>query len=88
MEELLSGGFTAYVGLALLLYVIREAEFVPNRYINVVAVVLGLGFSILEARGFNFEVFLSGLQYALLGIGSVAGVKYAVEKHENGGDVS
>jgi hypothetical protein len=80
MESILSIEFTAYVALAVLLYAIREATNIPNRYIPIVAVVLGVAFSILESSAFSFEVLVKGLQYALYGIGSVAAIKYALEK--------
>ncbi|MDR9793621.1 phage holin family protein [Aeribacillus pallidus] len=83
MEALLSIEFTAYVALAVLLYAIRQATNLSNRYIPIVAVVLGIAFSILENSAFTFDVFIEGIKYALYGIGSVAGVKYALEK---GGD--
>ncbi|WNF31629.1 phage holin family protein [Aeribacillus composti] len=83
MEAILSIEFTAYVALAVLLYAIRQATNLSNRYIPIVAVVLGVAFSILENSAFTFDVFIEGIKYALYGIGSVAGVKYALEK---GGD--
>jgi hypothetical protein len=83
MEAVLSIEFTAYVALAVLLYAIRQATNLSNRYIPIVAVVLGVAFAIFESNAFSFDVLVNGLQYALYGIGSVAGVKYALEK---GGD--
>jgi hypothetical protein len=83
MEAILSIEFTAYVALAVLLYAIREATNIPNRYIPIVAVVLGVAFAAFESNAFSFEVLVQGLQYALYGVGSVATVKYALEK---GGD--
>lgn len=80
MEQILSIEFTAYVALAVLLYAIREATNIPNRYIPIVAVVLGVAFSVFENNAFSFEVLVQGLQYALYGVGSVATVKYALEK--------
>jgi hypothetical protein len=83
MEALLSIEFTAYVALAVLLYAIREAANIPNRFIPIVAVFLGVAFSILESGAFSFDVLVNGLKYALYGVGSVAAIKYALEK---GGD--
>ncbi|MEK4175223.1 MULTISPECIES: hypothetical protein [unclassified Aeribacillus] len=80
MEAILSIEFTAYVALAVLLYAIRQATNLSNRYIPIVAVVLGIAFSIFEASAFSFEVLVNGLKYALYGIGSVAAIKYALEK--------
>jgi hypothetical protein len=82
MEAILSIEFTAYVALAVLLYAIRQATNLSNRYIPIVAVVLGVAFSIFEASAFSFDVLVNGLQYALYGIGSVAAIKYALEKVE------
>jgi hypothetical protein len=82
METILSIEFTAYVALAVLLYAFREATNIPNRYIPIVAVVLGVAFAAFESSAFTFDVFIEGIKYALYGIGSVAGVKYALEKGE------
>lgn len=82
METILSIEFTAYVALAVLLYAIREATNIPNRYIPIVAVVLGVAFSVFESRAFSFDVLVVGMKYALYGIGSVAAIKYAIEKVE------
>ncbi|WP_117017515.1 hypothetical protein [Aeribacillus pallidus] len=82
MEAILSIEFTAYVALAVLLYAIRQATNLSNRYIPIVAVVLGVAFSIFEANAFSFDVLVKGLQYALYGIGSVAAIKYSLEKVE------
>ena len=79
---ILSIEFTAYVALAVLLYAIRQATNLSNHYIPIVAVVLGVAFSIFENNAFSFEVMVNGLQYALYGIGSVAAIKYALEKVE------
>ena len=83
MEAILSIEFTAYVALAVLLYAIRQAANIPNRYIPLVSVVLGVAFSAFESHAFSFDVLVNGLKYALYGVGSVATVKYALEK---GGD--
>ncbi|SFA45029.1 hypothetical protein SAMN05192569_100897 [Parageobacillus thermantarcticus] len=80
MEAILSIEFTAYVALAVLLYAIREAANIPNRFIPIIAVVLGVAFAAFESNAFSFEVLVKGLQYALYGIGSVAAIKYALEK--------
>ncbi|ACJ33059.1 hypothetical protein [Anoxybacillus flavithermus] len=80
MEAILSIEFTAYVALAVLLYAIRQATNISNRYIPIVAVLLGVAFSTFESRAFSFEVLIAGLKYALYGIGSVAAIKYAIEK--------
>jgi hypothetical protein len=83
MEAILSIEFTAYVALAVLLYAIREATNIPNRFIPIVAVVLGVAFSIFENNAFSFDVLVNGLQYALYGVGSVATIKYVLEKGED-----
>jgi hypothetical protein len=74
--------FTAYVALAVVLYAIRQATNLSNRYIPLVSIALGILFSVLEAKGFSFEVLIEGLKYALYGMGTVAGIKYALEKGE------
>lgn len=83
MEALLSIEFTAYVGLAVLLYAIRQATGLSNKYIPLVAIVLGVVFSSFESGSFNSVILLQGLKYALYGIGSVAAIKYALEKGES-----
>jgi DMSO reductase anchor subunit len=83
MEAILSIEFTAYVALAVLLYAIRQATNLSNRYIPIVAVLLGVVFSIFENNAFSFEVLVNGLKYALYGIGSVATIKYVLEKGED-----
>ena len=85
MEELLNVDFTAYLAIAVLLYAIREATQVSNRYIPVIAIALGVGFAAFEQGGFDYGVLIAGIQYALLGIGSVAAVKYQLEKRQGGG---
>ncbi|MFU8688491.1 hypothetical protein ACNA6I_01540 [Rossellomorea sp. FS2] len=85
MEELLNVDFTAYLAIAVLLYAIREATQVSNRYIPVIAIALGVGFAAFEQGGFDYGVLIAGIQYALLGIGSVAAIKYQLEKRQQGG---
>jgi hypothetical protein len=80
MEYLLSLDFGAYVALAFILYVIRESGRVPNSLIPVVGLFLGLGFAFFEFGHFDFDVMLEGIKYAMLGVGTVAGIKYAQEK--------
>ncbi|MDM5336228.1 phage holin family protein [Fictibacillus enclensis] len=70
--------FAPYVGLAVILYAIRQTSKVSNRYIPIVAVVLGVLYSFWES-GVSPHTTLIGLKYALLGIGTVAGVKYFIE---------
>ncbi|MGR9050788.1 hypothetical protein ACQ4XT_19295 [Halobacillus faecis] len=76
--------FTPYAGLAVLLYAMRQTKRVPNRYIPIIAVVLGVAFSYWQ-QGISPSSTVEGLKYALLGIGTVAGVKYFLEKKEDGG---
>lgn len=80
MEAIIGIQFTAYVALAVVLYALRQATGVPNRFIPLIAVILGLFFAGLEAMTFNFDVMIKGIQYALYGIGTVATIKYALEK--------
>ncbi|MBN8233770.1 hypothetical protein JF544_00860 [Halobacillus kuroshimensis] len=73
--------FTPYIGLAVVLYAIRQTRRVSNRFIPIIAVLLGIGFSLWE-NGLNPDAVITGLKYALLGIGTVAGIKYFLEKKE------
>ncbi|WLR47500.1 phage holin family protein [Halobacillus litoralis] len=73
--------FTPYLGLAVLLYAMRQTRRVPNRYIPILAVVLGVAFSYWQ-QGISPAATVEGLKYALYGIGTVAGVKYFLEKKE------
>ncbi|MED2974757.1 phage holin family protein [Fictibacillus sp. B-59209] len=75
----LINNFAPYVGLAVVLYAIRQTSKVSNRYIPIVAIVLGVLYSFWEAGGATPHSTLVGLKYALLGIGTVAGVKYFIE---------
>ena len=82
MEELFVLDFTAYLALAVLLYAIRQATNISNKYIPLIAVILGVAFSIFENNTFSFVELIQGLQYGLYGIGSVAAIKYALEKRD------
>ncbi|MGG3891990.1 hypothetical protein [Metabacillus fastidiosus] len=83
IDLLLTSEFTGYIAIAFLLFVIRNTEKVPNNYIPIIAVILGIGFSAFEATSFNFEIMLKGLEYAALGIATVASWKYIKEKRED-----
>jgi hypothetical protein len=72
--------FAPYIGLAVILYAIRQTNKLPNKYIPTVAIVLGVLYAFWEAWAFTPAAFLTGLQYALLGVGTVAGIKYYLEK--------
>lgn len=73
--------FAPYVGLAVILYAIRQTERFSNKYIPIAAVVLGVLYAFWEAGAATPEATLVGLKYALLGIGTVAGVKYSIENN-------
>lgn len=75
----MAANFSPYVGLAVILYAIRQTERVSNKYIPIVAIVLGVLYSFWESGGASPGATLEGLKYALLGIGTVAGVKYSIE---------
>ncbi|SET13725.1 hypothetical protein SAMN05421676_10313 [Salinibacillus kushneri] len=79
MEQLLSMEFTGVVALTFLLYAIRRASKISNRYIPIVGIFLGIGFAAFEAKGFDFDSFMQGLKYALYAVGMVAGYKYSQE---------
>jgi Phage holin family Hol44, in holin superfamily V len=80
LELLMNGEFAAYIALAFVLYALREASNLNNKYIPVVGLILGIGFAIFEMKNFEFNTILTGIQYALLAIGTVAGVKYFHKK--------
>lgn len=71
--------FTPYAGLAVVLYAIRQTKRVSNRFIPIIAVILGVAFAFWQ-KGVTPSATIDGLQYALLGIGTVAGIKYFLEK--------
>ncbi|WP_306010528.1 hypothetical protein [Bacillus sp. MMSF_3328] len=70
-------GFTVYIGMAFVLYAIRETNTIPTRFLPLVAIVIGLLYSCLvEFKAFDERSVVAGIRLALLGIGSVATVKY------------
>jgi hypothetical protein len=77
MEALLNMEFTAFVGLAFVLYAIRRATNISKKYLPVIAVFLGVAFASFEAQGFNFDILMTGLKYALYSVGIVMGAKFA-----------
>mgnify|MGYP001255399568 CR=1 FL=1 len=79
MDQLLSLDFGAYVALAFVLYALREATSISNRYIPLVAILLGVLYAWFEAGAFTADVLLTGIKYALYGVGTVATIKYALE---------
>ncbi|WP_194841392.1 phage holin family protein [Salinibacillus xinjiangensis] len=85
LEQLMNVEFTGYVALTFLLYAIRRASRVSNRYIPLVAVVLGIGFAAFKLKGLNFDVLMQGLKYALYSVGTLAGVKYSREGRNKSG---
>jgi hypothetical protein len=82
MEQLMGIEYTAYVALAVVLYAIRQATGIHNRFIPITAIVLGIAFAIFEKGIFNFEIMLMGIKYAFYGIGTVATIKYALTKSD------
>lgn len=71
--------FTPYVALAVILYALRQTKKIPNAYIPIVAIVLGLLYAFWEAGKIDPPTFLIGIKYALYGIGTVASIKYFVQ---------
>lgn len=70
-------GFTMYMGMAFVLYAIRETNVVPTRFLPLVAIALGLLYScFVEFKAFDERSVVAGIRLGLLGIGSVATVKY------------
>lgn len=78
-------GFTAYLGLAFVLYAIRETNVIPLRFMPLIAIVLGVAYAgFVEYKAFDEKSIVAGLRLALLGIGSVATVKYFLDKPSDG----
>jgi len=80
LDQIMGVEYTAYVALAVVLYAIRQATGISNRYVPLTAVVLGISFAMLEFNTFNFQVLMEGIRYALYGIGTVATIKYIFTK--------
>lgn len=74
--------FLPYLGLAVILWAIRETQKVSNKWIPIIALVFGVLYAFWEAGGMTPLAFLKGCQYALLGVGAVAGIKYFLETHQ------
>ena len=68
--------FTPYVGLAVILYALRQTDRVSNRYIPIAAIILGVLYAFWQDGKASPDGLLVGLQYALYGIGTVASIKY------------
>lgn len=82
MENILGIEFTAYVALAVILYAIREASGISNRYIPSVAIVLGVAFACLES-GVSYDALINGVKYGAYGVATVASIKYALEARQD-----
>ncbi|MFC7392016.1 hypothetical protein [Scopulibacillus cellulosilyticus] len=82
MDDLLSIHFGVYVALAFVLYAIHQATRIQNRYIPIIALGLGVFLSWLQAGTLSYSVLLTGIKYALYGIGTVATIKYLLKKFE------
>lgn len=77
-------GFTAYLGMAFVLYAIRETEILPLKFLPLVSIVIGLLYSCLvEFKKFDEESVVAGIRLALLGIGSVATIRYFLDGDRN-----
>lgn len=83
LEGIFSIEFTAYVALAVSLYAVREATSIPNRFIPLVALFLGVLFATFESYAFNFHVFTEGIKYGAYGVATVASIKYLLERKIN-----
>lgn len=79
-----TGDFLPYLGLAVVLYAIRQTGHLPNKYVPLVAIVLAVPYAFWE-QGVSPASFLNGLQYALLGVGAVASIKYFLEQQSRRG---
>ncbi|TPF17909.1 phage holin family protein [Priestia megaterium] len=82
IQGLMSANFASYVIVALFVYAIRQATSIPNKYIPLLSIAIGIALAILELKGFNYEVLKTGVQNALWAIGTVAGLKYAQESRK------
>lgn len=82
IESLMSANFASYIVVAMFVYAIRQATKIPNKYIPLLSILIGVSLAALELKGFDYEVLKQGVQNALWAMGTVAGLKYAQEKHE------
>ena len=82
MDQLFSMDFGAYLALGFVLYAIRQATHIRNRYIPIVGIILGIGYAWYEAGSLSPDVLLTGIKYALYGVGTVATIKYSLEQVE------
>lgn len=78
MENIFNMDFSTYVALAVILYSIREAVAINNRFIPLLAILLGVGFAFLDMERFDTEVLTLGIQYGAYAVASVASIKYAL----------
>ncbi|MGM0807621.1 MAG: hypothetical protein ACQET8_23220 [Bacillota bacterium] len=74
--------FVPYLALAVILWALRETKKVSNKWIPLIGVVLGIIYASWEVGGFTPKSFLNGCQYGILGVGSVAAIKYFLETHK------
>ncbi|MFC7370385.1 hypothetical protein ACFQPF_01695 [Fictibacillus iocasae] len=72
--------FAAYAVLSALIAAIRETERIPNKYIPLTAILLGVLYAWFDEKLLTSETLLHGVQYALYATGSVAGYKYFTQK--------
>ncbi|MBM7644112.1 uncharacterized membrane protein YuzA (DUF378 family) [Scopulibacillus daqui] len=82
MDDLLSIHFGVYAALAFVLYAIHQTTHIQNRYIPMIALGLGVFLSWLQAGSIGYHVLLTGIRYALYGMGTVATIKYLLKKFE------
>jgi len=81
MGDFFSIPFGVYVALAFVLYAIRRALKLPKRFLPLLAIVLGIVFSWIQAGHLNYPSLLRGIQYALYGVGMIETVRYTFTKH-------
>jgi prepilin signal peptidase PulO-like enzyme (type II secretory pathway) len=72
--------FVPYIALAAVLFAIRETKKIDNKWLPLVGIVIGVLYAFWESGNFSSHTFLNGCQYGILGVGSVAAVKYFLEK--------
>lgn len=76
-------GFTAYIGLAFVLYAIRETDYVPVKFMPIIAIILGIAYAgFFEYQAFDKASIIAGLRLGLMGVGSVATVKYFLNSRD------
>ncbi|MGV3487719.1 MAG: hypothetical protein ACO1OC_03935 [Tuberibacillus sp.] len=80
MDDISSIQFGIYIALAFVLYAIRRALRLPKRYLPLLAIVLGIIFSWIQAGNLDYNALLRGIQYALYGVGMIESIRTTFTK--------